>query len=138
MDIKRMLAVIFILTVLCCTQNETRKTDRSVRTDHLSFSHIILDFKGAPENKADRDMLMFSDQGAWFSYGLPDSLTAYGGFSGPFLMTQENGVWISPNLSRLQLSDGSNNGKIIDWGERFGASEEFGQAIWNSTLKTTI
>lgn len=60
-------------------------------------------------------MLMFSDQGAWFAYGLPDSLTGYGGFSGPFLMTQENGVWIGPSLTQLKLSDGSDNKQLIDW-----------------------
>ena len=58
---------------------------------------------------------MFSDQGAQFSYSLPDSLAAYGGFSGPFLMTQENGAWIGPSLTRLQLSDVSNNKQVVDW-----------------------
>ena len=116
MNNKSILAVIIVLSLLCCKQNERKEVFEPLKNYYLSFSHNILDFRGTPKHKADRDMLMFSDQGAWFSYSLPDSLTAYGGFSGPFLMTQENGVWISPNLMQLQLSDGSNNINIIDWG----------------------
>lgn len=115
MDTKSILAIIFILSLLSCKQNETMKIERSIKTDNLSFSHNILNYKGVPKAKTDRDMLMFSDQGSWFAYGLPNSLTAYGGFSGPFLMTQENGVWIGPNLTRLQLVNSSSDIKIMDW-----------------------
>jgi len=87
----------------------------SANTEYLSFSHNILDFRGTPSEKEDRDMLMFSDQGAWFAYSLADSSMALGGFSGPFLMTQENGVWIGPNLTQLQLSDASDSINMIDW-----------------------
>ncbi|WP_240531714.1 MGH1-like glycoside hydrolase domain-containing protein [Maribacter sp. 4G9] len=60
-------------------------------------------------------MLMFSDNGAWFAYGLQDSEIALAGFSGPFLMTQENGVWISPSLTQLELSNDSNDSNLMDW-----------------------
>lgn len=70
----------------------------------FSFSENVLDYKGAPNSPRDRDMLMFSDQGAWFAYGLPDTIGYHGGFSGPFLMTQENGVWLSPVLQRLEFN----------------------------------
>ena len=104
-----------MLSLLCCKQNDASKINSPVNTNYLSFSNNILDFKGVPKNKKDRNMLMFSDQGAWFAYSIPDSLTVSGGFTGPFLMTQENGVWLSPSLTRLLLTDGSDNTKIMDW-----------------------
>ena len=112
---KIILSAILISTICCCKQNPDRGTTDRVSTDDLLYSLNVLNFKSTPQNKSDRDMLMFSDQGAWFAYGLPDSTATYGGFSGPFLMTQENGVWISPNLTRLQLSNGKDNKKIVDW-----------------------
>ncbi len=74
----------------------------------------ILNYEGIPVSPEDRAPLAFSDQGAWFAYSLPDKPEQHGGFSGPFLMTQENGVWISPMLSRLELCDNKTK-KGIDW-----------------------
>ena len=48
---------------------------------------------------------MFSDQGAWFSYSFPDSISSVTGFSGPFLMTQQNGVWSSQSLVNLVIDN---------------------------------
>ncbi|MHC2990628.1 hypothetical protein OB13_03150 [Pontibacter sp. HJ8] len=45
----------------------------------------------------------FSDLGAWHAYSLPTHFT--GGFTGPFLMTQQNGVWASPSLANLYFSN---------------------------------
>lgn len=115
MDKKSIFTVILVFSLICCKQNEVKKIEKSIDTDYLAFSSNSLNFKGAPQAKTDRDMLMFSDQGAWFAYGLPDSLTTYGGFSGPFLMTQENGVWISPNLMQLKLSYSSDETNIMNW-----------------------
>ncbi|MGI9549751.1 MAG: MGH1-like glycoside hydrolase domain-containing protein, partial [Aurantibacter sp.] len=75
---------------------------------------------------------MFSDQGAWFAYGLPDSASSHGGFSGPFLMTQENGVWAGPNLAQLQLTKGSDDMKIINW-----ENDLVGQRSFSSHLEQT-
>ncbi len=115
MKISKIFLLFLMLSLLSCNQKETEKIDKVIKTNYLSFSQNILNFKGTPKDKADRDMLMFSDQGAWFAYGLPDSVNAFGGFTGPFLMTQENGVWIGPNLTRLQLKDGDDDSKIMDW-----------------------
>ncbi len=115
MKLKGAFFIVTLTLVLSCGQNDAKKADKAAKTDYLSLSENILDFRGTPKNRIERDMLMFSDQGAWFAYGLPDSTSSYGGFSGPFLMTQENGVWISPNLTRLQLTSGSSNMKTMDW-----------------------
>ncbi|MFT5182971.1 MAG: putative isomerase [Flavobacteriales bacterium] len=65
----------------------------------------ILDYTANPTASEDRNPLAFSDQGAWFAYGFSTKKENFGGFSGPFIMTQENGKWCSPILSQLFLID---------------------------------
>ena len=83
---------------------------------HISiyFPSNSLDYIGTPTSATDRNSLAFSDQGAWFAYGFPSDSAFYGGFSGPFLMTQENGVWSSPSLSQFQLKNNTTD-QFIDW-----------------------
>jgi len=76
--------------------------------------HNVLDFKGIPAKGKDLNQLSFSDQGAWFSYGFPNESSFYGGFVGPYLMMEQNGVWLSQMLSQLSINDVVNK-KIIDW-----------------------
>lgn len=72
----------------------------------MIFGQInLLDYTGTPDSPADRSSLAFSDQGAWFAYGFPDEKESHGGFSGPFLMTQDNGIWCSKALSRLSFEE---------------------------------
>ena len=72
--------------------------------------------------------MAFSDLGAWFAYGLPTEASNYGGFTGPFLLTQEYGVWSSKALSKLELVN-IDAGKPIDWGDF-----EVTQTSYNSHL----
>ncbi|WP_412986729.1 MGH1-like glycoside hydrolase domain-containing protein [Pontimicrobium sp. IMCC45349] len=78
------------------------------KNDYLEFSKNSLDYRITSKHKFDKDGLMFSDQGAWFAYSFSDS-TAINGFSGPFLMTQQNGVWASTSLTNFKLKDDNNN-----------------------------
>ena len=80
----------------------------------INLPENVLDYNGTPTSAQDRQSLVFSDQGAWFGYGLTTSPADYGGFAGPFLMTQENGVWCSPNISQLTLKDVQSS-QFIDW-----------------------
>jgi len=75
-----------------------------------------LDYSGSPDSSRDRSLLAFSDLGAWFAYGLPTEPSNYGGFSGPFLLTQENGVWSSDVLSKLEIIK-LDAGKPVDWSD---------------------
>ncbi|MEP1778886.1 trehalase family glycosidase [Reichenbachiella sp.] len=70
-----------------------------------------LDLSGIPEKSKDRSVYSFSDLGAWHSYSL--SPQPSGGFVGPFLMTDDNGVWASQQLITLNLSI---NDQPLDWG----------------------
>lgn len=74
----------------------------------------VLNFKGTPNSPDYRESLAYSDQGAWFAYGFPSDSHYAGGFSGPFLMTQENGVWCSPVLSQLILKN-KKTGEEFQW-----------------------
>jgi putative isomerase len=71
---------------------------------YLKFSQNILTYSISPKDKFDKSGLMFSDQGAWFGYSFPDS-THNTSFSGPFLMTQQNGIWSSESLVNLKIDD---------------------------------
>ncbi len=69
----------------------------------------ILNYKGVPDSAFDRSVYIFSDQGAWMGYALPndDDHKYLGSFTGPYLMTQDNGIWIDSALTRFQLLDAS-------------------------------
>jgi len=88
----------------------------------------VLNYRGTPSSLNDRSSLSFSDQGAWFSYGFPSSQNNFGGFAGPFLMTEQNGVWCSQTLSQLDIL--IDNTKNIEWND-FTTSYE----SYNSHMK---
>lgn len=88
----------------------------------------MLDYRGTPASSTDRSPLAFSDQGAWFAYGFPSDPLNYGGFSGPYLMTQDNGVWSSKVLSQLTLFN-SETDQLIEW-----TSFDVTQKSYNSHL----
>ena len=134
MGIKKIVAVLAIFALAGCKQNEAKKIKKPITTEHLSLSQNILDFKGAPKEKAERGMLMFSDQGAWFAYGLPDSVNTFGGFSGPFLMTQEMGcgsvrIWPAYDSPIVPMTQKSWIGKTI-W-----SSKKVMRVTWNLPMK---
>ena len=84
----------------------------SSQKDSVSLIQVpnVLDFSSKPIAADYRESLVFSDQGAWFGYGLD---TEKGGFTGPFLMTQENGTWISSDINKLLFFD--KNGSIVNF-----------------------
>jgi len=72
----------------------------------------LLDYKGSPETPYDRTPLVYSDQGTWFGFNLPSEPVNTIGFSGPFLMTQENGVWLSSKFFSLDLRETETGNKL--------------------------
>lgn len=108
------------IMLLSCTKSSTVASE-SVGLVH-SFPNI-LNVKGVPDSSTDRSVFMFSDLGAWHGYALPENSDSSfrGSFIGPFLMTQDNGIWISQCLSQLNLFDVKrkqeldwNTGKIVE------------------------
>lgn len=101
-DLKQLFFVILsILCIGCVSKSE----EDSTNFKYLKFSENILNYHITPKEKFDKSGLMFSDQGAWFAYSFPDSISNLTGFSGPFLMTQQNGVWSSASLSNLVIDN---------------------------------
>lgn len=80
----------------------------------LESAKNSLNYKGNPAKAEDRNSLAFSDKGAWFAFGFLDTSNTQAGFSGPFLMTEQNGVWLSPSFVSLQLTD-ENKNEVINW-----------------------
>ena len=98
---KQLLFILSITIIFSCkTETATEKTQDF---SFLNYSENILDYRISPKDSVDKSGLMFSDQGAWFAYSLPDASSDYLGFSGPFLMTQQNGIWSSYSLTHLNL-----------------------------------
>jgi len=80
----------------------------------LESSKNSITYKGYPTKATDRKSLAFSDKGAWFAFGFLDESNVEAGFSGPFLMTEQNGIWLSPSFVSLQLNDESKQ-QVINW-----------------------
>jgi len=98
------LSLLIILSIFMVLESCTRPEQKATK-NHLKFSENILDYHLTPTQKFDKSGLMFSDQGAWFAYSFPDSISSTTGFSGPFLMTQQNGVWSSAAITNLVIEN---------------------------------
>ena len=96
---KRHFAIFMSLIVFGCNP----ETNTTTKFNYLEYSKNILDYRITPKEAFDKSGLMFSDQGAWFAYSLPKSDTNLIGFSGPFLMTQQNGVWSSASMVNFNI-----------------------------------
>lgn len=107
------LVYILLTPLILLTACQKKKEDHIIQNwEHLEFSKNSLDYRITPKQKFGKDGLMFSDQGAWFAYSFSDS-TGIDGFSGPFLMTQQNGVWSSKSLANLLLKDHENKDLLV-------------------------
>ncbi len=103
----RILILFVILFITSCQTDHNRSCD--FETDLPPY---LINYQGTPLTPYDRSPFAFSDQGAWFAYGFNKEHEYSGGFSGPFLMTQENGVWCSKALSYLTITDAVANTPI--------------------------
>lgn len=111
--IKYISFLLLLLSFGC--NNANKQTKSNINHSFLNFSENILDYRITPKDSIDKSGLMFSDQGAWFAYSMHKESNESFGFSGPFLMTQQNGIWSSNSLSKLHLSTGHHNESLIDF-----------------------
>ncbi len=118
-----------IVLILAWSCNQQSPKQDIVTFKNLVWSKNQLDYRISPKDSLDKDGLMFSDQGAWFAFGLQDSTSSSGGFSGPFLMTQDNGIWFSKTLPNFVLT-GSDGESLIDW-----KKDRIRQKSYNSHLE---
>ncbi|MBP8887595.1 MAG: trehalase, partial [Flavobacterium sp.] len=97
--------ILFFILQICFAQSSFQ---------NLELGKNSLNYKGNPLKATDRKSLAFSDKGAWFGFGFLEQSEMQGGFSGPFLMTEQNGVWLSSSFISLHLTD-KNEQELIDW-----------------------
>lgn len=102
--------ILFILSFFFILQSGSAQKGFPI----LESAKNSLNYKGNPAKAEDRNSLAFSDKGAWFAFGFLDTSNTQAGFSGPFLMTEQNGVWLSPSFVSLQLTD-ENKNEVINW-----------------------
>ena len=97
MEIKfrKLVGLVGLIFFISCTKEKIKKEHSNLR-----YAKNILNYKVSPQKPYDKSGLMFSDQGAWFAYSTGES-----GFTGPFLMTQQNGVWSSKSLTELKIEE---------------------------------
>ncbi len=100
---KKILILLIVIIAISCKKEPKNIEIEQPISANLLKSQDVLNYVGTPKTIKDKKILMYSDQGAWFAYSFPDSINGYGGFSGPFLMTQQNGIWSSPALSQLAI-----------------------------------
>ncbi|WP_024768462.1 MGH1-like glycoside hydrolase domain-containing protein [Aquimarina macrocephali] len=123
---KHALFIMISVLILCfgCKKHTKVAAPNITKKEYLSYSKNILNYGVTPKDSIDKSGLMFSDQGAWFAYSFPDSISPSPGFSGPFLMTQQNGIWSSEMLIKLNIRD-------ISW-------SEYKTTAYNSHLEQTF
>ncbi|WP_298517008.1 trehalase family glycosidase [uncultured Kordia sp.] len=102
---KKVVLIGFICILIGCESNSIPVKTANYDTYFKATSNV-LDFSITPNNTFDKSGLMFSDQGAWFAYSLSDTISV-SGFSGPFLMTEQNGVWAGKSLANFTVKDHS-------------------------------
>ncbi len=90
--------ILFIAAFLLSCKQEFKFYDVK-----LSDYADVLDIVNTPKASTDWDCFCFSDQGAWFGFGISEE----SGFSGPFLML--NGEWVSPKIISLSLRTAGRN-----------------------------
>jgi glucosidase len=117
---RKVISILILIVVFGCKT----ETSRISKTSYTNFSKNILDYKITPKDAFDKSGLMFSDQGAWFANSFPDSTSNFNGFSGPFLMTQQNGVWSDKSLVSFKIQN-------IKW-------DDYKSSAYNSHLEQSF
>ncbi len=92
--------IILVLSIVLFSCKQNSKNGKEIKLNEYSN---ILDYTFSPQEKFDKKGLVFSDQGAWFGYSFHESVGESIGFSGPFLMTQQNGVWLTTSFVDLSI-----------------------------------
>ena len=67
----------------------------------IPFSNVI-DLENSPSYPTDKGLNAFFDLGSWMGFSLSDDKTTTG-FSGPYILGVEHGIWASNNFTSLDL-----------------------------------
>lgn len=100
----------------------------------------ILDVKNSPSSPSDRGLHAFFDLGSWMGYALNED-TASTGFSGPYILGVDHGVWAANEIAEFDLeSEDHNLSNLISYNSEYLPGElrntlVYETAAINSTLQ---
>lgn len=96
----KLLLIAIILAIQSCTSYSEKKNEHhEYQEDFVN----VLKIGYSPSDLKDIETNLFSDLGAWHAYSVPLNNNSTGGFLGPLLMDL-NGVWLSDNFAKFNLS----------------------------------
>ncbi|CAL2095561.1 MGH1-like glycoside hydrolase domain-containing protein [Tenacibaculum sp. 190524A02b] len=131
---KKIYILVLFIVLFSCKQNKNEKPKITYKKENYSN---LLDYKFSPQEKFDKKGLMFSDQGAWFGYSIPESIGESIGFSGPFLMTQQNGVWLTTSFNALTITKKDNFPIVLQRLKSNGYASHLAQEYANKEIEIT-
>ncbi len=109
------LIYLFLITIFFSSCYNSAKITPSKELMSTKDFPNILNYKGVPDSALDRSVYAYSDLGTWHGYALPTKVDKQllGSFIGPYIMTQDNGIWLSEALTKVEIIN-SENGEVID------------------------
>ncbi|CAL2082778.1 Glycoside hydrolase, family GH63 lipoprotein precursor [Tenacibaculum sp. 190524A02b] len=131
---KKIYILVLFIVLFSCKQNKNEKPKITYKKENYSN---LLDYKFSPQEKFDKKGLIFSDQGAWFGYSIPESIGESIGFSGPFLMTQQNGVWLTTSFNALTITKKDNFPIVLQRLKSNGYASHLAQEYANKDIEIT-
>ena len=84
----------------------------SCKKESVTFSNII-NLKNSPAYPDEKGLNAFFDLGSWMGFSLSDDKTTTG-FSGPYILGLEHGIWASNNFTSLDLISENGNSLLIN------------------------
>ena len=80
----------------------------------LAWSQNLVDYtnliniQNSPKSFDDKGLNVFFDLGSWMGFSLSEDTNSTG-FSGPYLLGQEHGLWAANSFVTLELTDTNGN-----------------------------
>jgi len=103
---KRIQSLLFASIILLCLPA------MSCQDESVAFSNLI-DVKNSPTSPGDEGLNAFFDLGSWMGFSFSDNETTTG-FSGPFILGLEHGLWLSNNFISLDLVDDNDHSLLTN------------------------
>ena len=99
-------SLLFAFILLLCF------TAMSCKDESAAFSNLI-DVKNSPTSPGDEGLNAFFDLGSWMGFSLSDNDTTTG-FSGPYILGLDHGLWVSDNFISLDLMDDNDHSLLTN------------------------
>ena len=84
----------------------------SCAQEKLSFINVV-NLNNSPDSPKDEGLNVFFDLGSWMGFSLSDEETNTG-FSGPYILGLEHGIWSSNNFTSIDLISENGNSLLTN------------------------